>query len=73
MKDAKKKKGILAAIWESMTKTGGCCGPGEGCGCYPDEKNLKKKPGNKNLTNAAKRVSNCPEPALGDLYYEIRR
>jgi len=27
----KKKKGILAVIWESMTKTGGCCGPGESC------------------------------------------
>jgi hypothetical protein len=29
----KKKKGILAMIWESMTKTGGCCGSGESCGC----------------------------------------
>lgn len=29
-----KKKGInpLSAIWESMNKTGGCCGPGETCG-----------------------------------------
>lgn len=27
-----KKKGWLAAIRESMTKTGGCCGPGETCG-----------------------------------------
>ena len=26
-----KKKGVLAAIWESMTKTGGCCGSGEDC------------------------------------------
>jgi hypothetical protein len=30
--DKKKKKGPIAAIWESMTKTGGCCGPGETCG-----------------------------------------
>ncbi len=32
--DGKKKKGsgVLSAIWESMTKTGGCCGPGETCG-----------------------------------------
>ena len=30
----KKKKGILAAIWESMTKTGGCCGSGGDC-CGP--------------------------------------
>ena len=29
---AKKKKGILAAILESMVKTGGCCGSGESCG-----------------------------------------
>ena len=35
MKEAKaKKKGWLAAIRESMTKTGGCCGPGESC-CGP--------------------------------------
>jgi len=27
----KKKKGFLAAIWESMTRTGGCCGSGEDC------------------------------------------
>ena len=26
-----KKKGILATIWESMTKTGGCCGSGGDC------------------------------------------
>lgn len=34
MENKKKKKGILATIWESMTKTGGCCGPGESC-CGP--------------------------------------
>ncbi len=32
METEKKKKGLLATIWESMTKTGGCCGPGETCG-----------------------------------------
>jgi len=38
MEKEKKKKGLLATIWESMTKTGGCCGPGESC-CGPsDEK-----------------------------------
>lgn len=31
-KKKKKKKGIFGAIRESMTKTGGCCGPGETCG-----------------------------------------
>ena len=42
----KKKSGILAAIWESMTKTGGCCGSGESCGCNSkpdDEKNKTEK------------------------------
>jgi len=33
-----KKKGYLAAIWESMTKTGGCCGSGENC-CGPSRPN----------------------------------
>ena len=27
----KKKKGLFAMIWESMTKTGGCCGSGGDC------------------------------------------
>ena len=31
MKDEPKKKGFWAAIWESMTKTGGCCGGGGDC------------------------------------------
>ena len=29
--EKKKKKGFFAAIKESMSKTGGCCGPGETC------------------------------------------
>jgi len=35
-KNEGKKKSIWALIWESMTKTGGCCGSGGGgCwGCY---------------------------------------
>lgn len=28
----KKKKGLFSVIRESLTKTGGCCGPGETCG-----------------------------------------
>ncbi len=32
MEAEKKKKGFFATIWESMTKTGGCCGSGETCG-----------------------------------------
>jgi len=44
----KQKKGFLATIWESMTKTGGCCGSGGNC-CGPadpnsgDEKAKEKK------------------------------
>jgi len=30
--EKKKKKGLFSVIKESMTKTGGCCGPGETCG-----------------------------------------
>lgn len=44
MAEEKKKKGIFAAIMESMTKTGGCCGNGETCGCKPsaDSKDSEK-------------------------------
>jgi hypothetical protein len=39
MDEKKKKTGMLAAIWESITKTGGCCGSGESCcGSSSDEK-----------------------------------
>jgi len=31
VKEPKPKKSIWAAIWESMTKTGGCCGSGGNC------------------------------------------
>ena len=41
MESKKKRKGILATIWESMTKTGGCCGPGESC-CGPSTEDDKK-------------------------------
>ncbi len=40
-KETKKRKGLLGAIWESMTKTGGCCGPGESC-CGPARENDKE-------------------------------
>jgi hypothetical protein len=36
--DKKRKKGLLGAIWESMTKTGGCCGSGGSC-CGPADPN----------------------------------
>lgn len=35
----KKKKSILKLIWESLIKTGGCCGSGESC-C--GDKKIKK-------------------------------
>lgn len=47
-KNEKKKKGVLAAIWESMTKTGGCgCSDGSCCGSsQPNSGNekIKKNP-----------------------------
>ena len=43
VKEQKQKKGFWAVIWESMTKTGGCCGSGESCGCSPQQDNSKKK------------------------------
>ena len=51
METKKKKKGILATIWESMTKTGGCCGPGESC-CGPsDEKKATEDKDKENSCN----------------------
>jgi hypothetical protein len=48
-KDQKQKKGIFAAIWESMTKTGGCCGSGGNCCGSPqpntDKQKQETKPG----------------------------
>jgi len=43
--DKKIKKGILATIWESMTKTGGCCGSGGNCcgSSQPNNGNEKAK------------------------------
>ena len=47
--DHKKKKGFLAVIWESMTKTGGCCGSGGNCcgssQADSDKANAEKKKG----------------------------
>ena len=43
--DQKQKKGLLAAIWESMTKTGCCCGSGGNCcgSSQPDKGNQKNQ------------------------------
>jgi len=51
METNKKKKGLLATIWESMTKTGGCCGPGESC-CGPSDGEDKRDAG-KNKAQAS--------------------
>jgi hypothetical protein len=42
METEKKKKGFIATIWESMSKTGGCCGGGGNCGCGPSDEDDKK-------------------------------
>lgn len=54
VKTEKKKKGLLATIWESMTKTGGCCGPGENC-CGSSEENDKKTNEDKTVEESDKR------------------
>lgn len=46
-KDNKKKKGALAAILESMNKTGGCCGTGETRGCSEKGSDKENKEANK--------------------------
>lgn len=42
MEKERKKKGFFETLWESMTKTGGCCGGGQSC-CGPSNENDKKK------------------------------
>ena len=58
-KTNEKKKGVLAAIWESMTKTGGCCGSGGNCGCSPqpdkDKVKNEKKNGNASSSEGRKK------------------
>ena len=53
MNTEKKKKGLLATIWESMTKTGGCCGSGENC-CGPSERNEKDPHGEEKVEESSK-------------------
>jgi len=55
-KDQKQKKGLLSAIWESMTKTGGCCGSGGNCCGSSDPNNGKEKAKDKNDNPKAERV-----------------
>lgn len=43
-KKDEKKKGFWATIWESMTKTGGCCGSGGDCCGGTPSADAKKKP-----------------------------
>lgn len=52
METKKKKKGLLATIWESMIKTGGCCGPGESC-CGPANEDGRKATDNRRETKSA--------------------
>ena len=56
MKEEKaEKKGWLAAIRESMTKTGGCCGPGESC-CGPAKEKGKETGEDKDAKRSEKDV-----------------
>lgn len=55
MKDEPKKKGFWAAIWESMTKTGGCCGGGGDCCGAPSTAGSKEKPSQKDSGAVAAR------------------
>jgi hypothetical protein len=48
MTEEKKKKGFFAVIKESFTKTGGCCGNGETCGCNQSAKPEKSNKTEKN-------------------------
>jgi len=47
METEAKKKSLLATMWESMTKTGGCCGGEQSC-CGPSNeagnKTTEKEP-----------------------------
>jgi hypothetical protein len=48
--EGKRKKGFFTMIWESMTKTGGCCGPREMC-CGPAKEEDNKTVENENTKN----------------------
>jgi hypothetical protein len=37
-----KKKGFFSTLWESMTKTGGCCGGGGDC-CGASPQSIRPK------------------------------
>ena len=56
MKEEPKKKGFLAAIWESMTKTGGCCGGGGDCCGAPSTAGGKEQPSQKDNAPTAPRT-----------------
>ncbi len=43
VKELKQKKGFLSAIWESMTKTGGCCGSSGDCCGSSQPNNVQQK------------------------------
>ena len=55
-KDQKQKKGLVAAIWESMTKTGGCCGSGGNCCGSSQPDSGKKKAEDKNNNPKSERA-----------------
>lgn len=52
--EKKKKKGLFSAIRESLSKTGGCCGPGETC-CGPSKEEDKTAAKEKGSDKAEKK------------------
>ena len=53
VKEQKQKKSFWAVIWESMTKTGGCCGSGGNCCGSSQPNNGKEKTNDKNANPKA--------------------
>lgn len=53
-----KKKGFGAAIRESMTKTGGCCGSGGSC-CGPVKQDTEKKHAEEKPTRTPDATGKC--------------
>jgi hypothetical protein len=56
METEQKKRGVFATLWESMTKTGGCCGSGGSC-CGPSTKDDNKTTGKKTPESETKKYS----------------
>jgi hypothetical protein len=56
--EAKRRKGFFGAIWESMTKTGGCCGSDGDC-CGSSNKSKGKEEQSKKVDVPKKIEESC--------------